>query len=484
MKTSWIIFVLLSIIPVFSQNSDAVISDTTATATEPEQTKFTFTADWNRFRASDSLIYIEYTAAIGRSVLTYQKNDAGAFVAELLVESSIALGDSTIYAKNWRTRDTIENMDAQSMSMVIPIINYFVVPEGAYYLQIKITDQFGENRAQSIKFQIEATPFKKELAISDTQMATSIQRDESEGQFSKNGYKVMPNPSSVFGIGLPILYTYNEIYNFAQAASEEGGKYTVSYHVLDNDGNEVKKFADRVRAKPGSSAVAVNNLNVVTLVSGTYILEVKVTDHESEKTASTSRKFFVYRQEDFADGGAAFQKINEERSGVGSPGLDAGRYDIMAEEELDLEFDQAKYIAEPEEARTWSKLNLEGKREYIKEYWAARDASPGTPANEFKDEYLGRVQLVNQLFRGAFREGWKTDRGRIMLVYGKPDEIERFPGSSDAKEYHYWHYYSIQGGVTFVFVDKRGMQDLELVHSTARGELYDPDWMRWIDPNY
>ena len=156
----------------------------------------------------------------------------------------------------------------------------------------------------------------------------------------------------------------------------------------------------------------------------------------------------------------------------------------MTEEELDLEFDQAKYIAERDEVRTWNRLNLEGKREYIKEFWAKRDETPGTPANEFKEEYLGRVQLVNQMFRGTFREGWKSDRGRIMLIYGKPDEIERFPGSSDAKEYHFWNYYSIQGGVQFVFVDKRGMNDLELVHSTARGELYDPDWTRWIDPNY
>ncbi|MBN1482187.1 GWxTD domain-containing protein [candidate division KSB1 bacterium] len=484
MKTSFIIFLLISVTFAFSQNSDNAVSDTTSTVNEPEQAQFTFTADWNRFRASDSLVYLEYTAAVGRSVLTYQRQDNGAFIAELLIESSIAEGDSIIYAKNWRTRDTIENMDAHAMSMIIPIINYFVIPEGEYFLQIKMTDQFGDSRAQSIKFQIKVSPFDDGLAISDTQMATSIQRDDGESAFTKNGYKVMPNPSSVFGIGLPILYTYNEIYNFAEGTSEQGGKYTVSYHILDNDGNEVKKFADRVRSKPGVSAVAVNNLNVVTLVSGTYILEVKVTDHETENTTSTSRKFFVYRKEDFAEGGAAFQKVNEEQSGAGSPGLDASRYDAMTEEELDLEFEQAQYIAEREEARTWGKLNLEGKREYIKEYWAKRDPSPGSPANEFKDEYLGRVQLVNQLFRGAFREGWKTDRGRIMLIYGKPDEIERFPGSSDAKEYHYWHYYSIQGGVLFVFVDKRGMQDLELVHSTARGELYDPDWVRWIDPNY
>ncbi|MBN1559430.1 GWxTD domain-containing protein [candidate division KSB1 bacterium] len=482
MKTALYTFAMTVVMSVFSlwaQDAAPLVD-----AEEPEQRRFTFTADWNRFRAADSLIYLEYTAAIARSVLTYQKQADGSFMAEILVESHISQGDSVLFAKNWRSRDMIEALDAQSMSLVIPIINYFMVPAGDYFLELKVTDQFGDSRAQSIKFQITATPFTDGLSISDTQLATTIQRDDAEGAFTKNGYKVMPNPSSVYGIGLPILYTYNEIYNLVDGTSEDGQKYTLSYQVLDNDGNEVKKFPDRVRNKPGQSSVAVNNLNVVTLVSGTYTLVVTVTDHENGRKAMTARKFFVYRQDDFAEGGAAFQKVAEKSEGSGSPGLDASRYDAMTEEELDLEFDQAKYIAEREEVRTWGRLNLDGKREYIKEFWAKRDETPATPANEFKSDYLGRVQLVNQMFRGAFTEGWKSDRGRVMLVYGKPDEIERFPASSDAKEYHYWHYYAIQGGIQFIFVDKRGMSDLELVHSTARGELYDPDWQRWIDPNY
>ena len=88
------------------------------------------------------------------------------------------------------------------------------------------------------------------------------------------------------------------------------------------------------------------------------------------------------------------------------------------------------------------------------------------------------------MYRGTFVDGWKTDRGRILLVYSKPDEIERFPSSSDSREYHIWHYYSLQGGIYFIFADKRNMGDLELVHSNARGELYDPDWRRWITPDY
>jgi len=128
-------------------------------------------------------------------------------------------------------------------------------------------------------------------------------------------------------------------------------------------------------------------------------------------------------------------------------------------------------------------LNLEGKRKYIKDFWAERDPSPNTPANEFKQDYLNRVALSNSDYKGTFREGWRTDRGRVLLVYGRPDEVERFPFSNENKAYEIWHYFAIQGGVIFVFADRREMGDLELVHSTARGELYDTEWTRWISPN-
>ncbi len=474
------IFVLLSLVilsPLYAQTDAA---DTTAQ--QQEQNKFNFAANWNRFRASDSLVYLEYTLAINRNMLTFKPENDG-YIAEFLIDASISDEDSVLKRQVWRTRDQVDSLDATSMSMVIPVINSFILKPGNYYLEIKVTDIFGEDRSRSIKFPVEALNFGKELVLSDIQCASQIKRDKSDNPFVKNGYKVLPNPSGVYGLGMPILFCYFEIYNLAPASSQEGGKYTILYKIIDADGNEIKSFPEQTRKKPGASSVAVNNLNVVTCVSGAYTLRVLVTDLETNATASQECRFFVYREADFTQGGAAFQKVKVQ-DGQGSPGLDASRYDNMTEKELDLEFNYCSYIATREERKTWKKLNLEGKREYIKEFWAKRDNTPGTPANEFKAEYLGRVQLANTIYRGTFVDGWKTDRGRVLLVYGKPDEIERFPGTSDSKEYHIWHYYSIQGGVYFVFADKRNMSDFELVHTTARGELYDPDWPRWVQPNY
>ncbi len=456
--------------------------DTTSDVEEQEERDFLFAPDWNRFRAADSLTFLEFTGSINRSLLDYVQED-GRYTGQFVVDARLLEEDSLIARKMWRNKNYADSLSDVKSNQMLYFINNFQVPPGTYQLEITVYDANDSSRTKTYTMDVKTGDFSKKLAISDVQFATSIRRENSDNPYVKNGYKVMPNPSGIYGIGMPILYTYAEIYNLAEASDENGETYSVSYTIYDGDGEEVKSFPTREHHKPGQSAVEVNNLNVVTLVSGPYTLAVKVTDHETGNEATTRRRFFVYRDVDFEEGGAALQKQSGMKTGVGSAGMDADRYDVMAEKKLDQEFEYARYIARTEERKTWKNLNEEGKREYIKKFWAERDETPGTMANEFKQQYLSRVKIANQLYRGGFHEGWKSDRGRILLVYGKPDEIERFPMSGQQLEYHVWHYYSIQGGVVFVFADKNNLGNLELVHSTARGELYDPEWQRWVNVN-
>ncbi|MEK6754765.1 MAG: GWxTD domain-containing protein, partial [Bacteroidota bacterium] len=94
--------------------------------------------------------------------------------------------------------------------------------------------------------------------------------------------------------------------------------------------------------------------------------------------------------------------------------------------------------------------------------------------------YLQRLNAANQRFRTMAREGWKTDRGRVLLLFADPDEIERFPSSDNSKPYEIWNYYGIENGVQFVFIDRSGFGDYILVHSTKRGELRDDAWQRFL----
>lgn len=99
-----------------------------------------------------------------------------------------------------------------------------------------------------------------------------------------------------------------------------------------------------------------------------------------------------------------------------------------------------------------------------------------------KKEYFSRLDFANKNFKSDFREGWKTDRGRIYALYGKYDEIERFPYEGSTRAYEIWTYNKIQGGAIFVFVDNStGFGDYVLVHSTAQNEIRDDNWKEKIN---
>ena len=450
-------------------------------STAQEEENFKFTVDINRFRYSDSLTYLEFSASVYRNLLTYIPEQE-AFRADFIVTASLSQGDSVVAEKKWNNVNTADSLTAINERQQLYCMNNLVIKSGEYDFSITMEDGHSDGSATySVPLTIEDYTSGR-LTVSDIQLASSINRDTTRSPFTKNGFRVFPNPSALYGIGLPILYCYSEVYHLAPASSDSGGLYQVTYSIMDNDGNFVKTLPSKKRSKPGNSSVEVNGINVVTLVSGQYVLNLEIKDIENGDVATSQRKFFVYREADFAEGGAVFQR-REQVEGPGSAGLDADRYDIMTEKELDEEFGYTRYISTKDERNTYKKLNLDGKREYIKEFWARRDQTPGTPANEYKRNYFNLIELANNSYKGTFREGWRTDRGRVLLVYGRPDEIERFPFSSDNKAYEVWNFFGIQGGVVFIFVDRREMGDYELVHSTARGELYDPDWTRWIDPN-
>jgi hypothetical protein len=93
---------------------------------------------------------------------------------------------------------------------------------------------------------------------------------------------------------------------------------------------------------------------------------------------------------------------------------------------------------------------------------------------------LRRVAHANQNYKVQNKEGWRTDRGRVYILYGEPDQITREPGAAGSKPYQTWSYFNIEKGVEFVFVDRLGNSDYQLVHSTKRGELQDEDWERFL----
>jgi len=106
------------------------------------------------------------------------------------------------------------------------------------------------------------------------------------------------------------------------------------------------------------------------------------------------------------------------------------------------------YIITHEERNAFNQLRSNDEREtFIEQFWARRNPTPGSVANPFKIEHYRRIAYANERFGSSVgTPGWKTDRGRIYITFGPPDEIDSHPVASAAKPpYEDWLYRFIEG---------------------------------------
>lgn len=134
--------------------------------------------------------------------------------------------------------------------------------------------------------------------------------------------------------------------------------------------------------------------------------------------------------------------------------------------------------------------NEEERGKFIANFWKKRDPKPATPENEFKQEYYRRIALANKFFGSGGIEGWRTDRGRVFIILGPPNEIQHdmTPSSSYSSVFHgpreVWNYWNLPNprlpyNLEFIFVDKLGTENYVLEQSLKLTEggstLFDLD---------
>ena len=108
--------------------------------------------------------------------------------------------------------------------------------------------------------------------------------------------------------------------------------------------------------------------------------------------------------------------------------------------------EDVRYIITPEEEAVFKSLSNDEERDnFIENFWLRRDPTPDTPENEFKDEHYRRIAYANEHFAAGI-PGWKTDRGRIWIMYGKPDETDSHPSGGT-----YERPYDEGGGTTSTY---------------------------------
>lgn len=127
---------------------------------------------------------------------------------------------------------------------------------------------------------------------------------------------------------------------------------------------------------------------------------------------------------------------------------------------IDEAIDQLIYIAKKKDISFIKEATTQADRyRRFRSFWEKRDPTPGTQRNERMEQYYYRMAFANQRY-SSLVEGWKTDRGFVLVRFGEPDFIRKKPHSFDYEPYEVWVYERI--GRQFIFVDKTGFGDYQL----------------------
>ncbi len=429
--------------------------------------EFQFVYDYSIFRGSDDKAIVEIYYSFYQKGLTYEHKDneyraIGQIDLSIINENTEDLIFSNLYLVPSKVSDTSgSNLERKLVGQLT-----YQIPYGNYKFIIIGKDSLDNSNTDTIQLTLEINPFSNLLQISDIELSTSVVKSSnSESIFYKNTLEVIPNPSGLFGYNVEKLFYYFEIYGLNKEKMPDG--FDIFSNITDRNGNEIYKKEKRIRTV--SESIAEYGLfEVDSLPTGSYILVINIKDTLSGIDVSKQKKIYIYNPNVLIT-----ENITEDEKFLKS------EYANMREELVEEDFQKSLYIRTDAESETFKNLtSLDQKRKFMYKFWNIRDDNPATPQNEFKLKYLLRVIEANKLFNESYKEGWRTDRGRIYIIYGKPDSREVYPFEANSKGYEIWNYNVLEGGAMCVFIELHtsGSGDYELVHSTLQSELRNDNW--------
>ena len=429
------------------------------------KTKFALNIDYSRFRFSADSSYLEVYYAAYPSNVTLEKTRDTLWGSVIFYTKIIDIEKNSLVARSSVSMPIFAN-DTAALKAGYIGKSIYALPSGYYELFIQGYDGKDTVRQDSVRKRFTITrdssgaPF-----VSDIDLCSRVIQSENKASpFFRNSYEVIPNPSLLFGAQVaPVAFSYAELYNLNPDST-----YLIVIGVTDGKGNLIKQRR-QVRRFSARNVVDVNTLNVNSIPSGKYRFMLFLADTLGNEIAHSEKPIFIHNPQIAST--TAFTAISAK----------GAEFAGLTDDELIDEFRKAKYIANSEATKTFEKITTtDGRREFLAKFWA--DVEKGLYGREdmTRNLYLERVAIAIQRYRAMGKDGWLSNRGRVYILYGEPDEIQRFPNQGDSKPYEIWHYHKIENVVQFVFVDRAGFGDYTLVHSTKRSEIYDESWQRYL----
>lgn len=345
---------------------------------------------------------------------------------------------------------------------------------GLYSFQVEMKDANTnfEPTSSSFDYTIEN---KKEKHVSDVFCFENALPAKKDHQYYKSGFALYPKFQTgdyLYNVNDSVLNYYLEFYNI----ESDKGLFIERYIKGKSRNLAIKSTYTVKEYKPTKRKVETGTLNIGNLASGNYEVVIAIFDETKKQLVKAI---------------VPFQKISKAKKETKV--IDRREYirslykDVLFEKHglTDVhrlnQFIAAMALQEEKTARrvfynAIDNPNIKEKENFFLNYWEAKDRLHPQLAIE---NFANTFDAVQSKFAFRDLDGYKTEKGRVYLEYGKPDDIERKTRDNNSRPFEIWHYYKIksgQGNVIFVFYDKNATGSEDLFHSNAKGELENPNW--------
>ena len=437
---------------------------------------------FTRFKVNDSISFVEFHLSFDAKSVQFEKKENGKF--QSIVNASIKLtnDDKVYYFEKFNVLSP-ESEKQNGNNFYINFVKRVVTKNIKFDCEIAIKDNFSEDSAYLMNFEVDNKFKEKGLDFSDIQLLESFEESEDKSDFVKSGFLMNPATSDFYPTSTESIKFYVELYNTNDEFGEDE-PFALFTTFRNEKGQLFSKLGKFRRYNSKDRIVVLNELSIKELPSGNYFLLVEVRSKEN-KLIGFTKKYIQRANTNYKEKNDSIpdeSMYNHNFTHNINP--DRLKYYMSCLRPITTELEYSTITAL---VKTGDSTEL---RNYFFDYWYKKHQK-----NALKEwsKFKMNIAYVDEKFSCFNKPGYLSERGRVTLKYGKPQKIEDQNTAHDkdmtsnSNEYQIWHYYiaNKQKNRLFVFTRTNGGNcDFEMIHSNVKGEHQNHDWINnrnWRD---
>lgn len=355
----------------------------------------------------------------------------------------------------------------------------YPLAKGKYSIYLELFDIHKSEKIYNLEIPLEIYLGGNNPSMSAISLLDHHKKAEENSRFAKSGYDLFPMVNSgsyFFTENMKSISYYTEIYNLDKALGKDSA-YVLKQYVENRDNEKVSFKHSSIKKKTTQAVQPIlSGFDISQLASGNYNLVIEVLNKQLETVIK--KKVAFYRSNPSMNINAEDIMLTDLE---GTFVFDIRNFDTL------YEYISYLYPISDERAQDFQKRLLQERdvnkmQSYFHAFWRAQNES--NPEGQWK-EYHRNVKIANELYKTRLQKGYRSQMGRIFLLYGNPSQIEDRKLEPGLPPYQIWNYFTLQSpyldlvqtNKIFIFAEfDSATNDYELIHSDAYGELSNRRW--------